>query len=395
MTNPTRKPLRLWPGVVIVILQLLIQYVVPRIWPDALIYGVFGALAGTVLVLLWWLFFSRAAWIERLGAVVVMVLALLVTRQLVDVSIATGAMGYLFPFLAIPGLGVALVLWAVATSRLSDGIRRATMVAAILIACGLWALVRTGGFTASNFHNDLHWRWTPTPEELLVAQARNNPAALPLVRTAAPAAAPYVSQPEVAAPAPAAAKTPEKQRVAHVGAPAAVPTTPAATESGPYWPGFRGPHRDDIVTGVRIKTDWTASPPAALWHRPVGPGWSSFAVEGDRIYTQEQRGPDEIVACYKLTTGEPVWAHARSRAVLGIERRPRSARHANSRQWPRVHIRRHRNRERARRARRRCGVVAQCRCRYGDEDATMGFRQLAVGDGRPGYRSHRRTVDRL
>lgn len=310
MTNPTRKPLRLWPGVVIVILQLLIQYVVPRIWPDALIYGVFGALAGTVLVLLWWLFFSRAAWIERLGAVVVMVLALLVTRQLVDVSIATGAMGYLFPFLAIPGLGVALVLWAVATSRLSDGIRRATMVAAILIACGLWALVRTGGFTASNFHNDLHWRWTPTPEELLVAQARNNPAALPLVRTAAPAAAPYVSQPEVAAPAPAAAKTPEKQRVAHVGAPAAVPTTPAATESGPYWPGFRGPHRDDIVTGVRIKTDWTASPPAALWHRPVGPGWSSFAVEGDRIYTQEQRGPDEIVACYKLTTGEPVWAHA-------------------------------------------------------------------------------------
>src|SRR2546430_13019565 len=67
--------------------------------------------------------------------------------------------------------------------------------------------------------------------------------------------------------------------------------------------------RSSVVTGVRIKPDGAPSPPVELWRRPVGPGWSSFAVGDGRLYTQEQRGDFEVVACYDETTGKPAWTH--------------------------------------------------------------------------------------
>ncbi len=305
--TPQKPPLRLWPGVVLVILQWLIRFGLPVVAPDAMPFGVIGGMVGGLAVVVWWVFFSRAPWSERLGAVALMIVALFATSRIVHESIRNGMMGMMLVISSIPALSLALVAWAVASRRLSAGPRRAAMVATILLACGGWTLVRTGGITGDG-SSDLHWRWTETPEERLLAHpgdepldsARGGPKALP--------------------PAPAAAETPKEQPVAKAGdEPAAPPAAPAAAKTEPSapvaantradWPGFRGPGRDSIIRGVRIETDWSKSPPVQMWRRPIGPGWSSFAVRGDLLYTQEQRGSDEVVACYKVSTGEPVWRH--------------------------------------------------------------------------------------
>jgi membrane associated rhomboid family serine protease len=63
-----QKPLRLWPGVVAVVLQWLAWSVVPIVVPEAAIYGVFAGVIAGLVVVVWWLFFSRAPWAERVGA---------------------------------------------------------------------------------------------------------------------------------------------------------------------------------------------------------------------------------------------------------------------------------------------------------------------------------------
>lgn len=76
------------------------------------------------------------------------------------------------------------------------------------------------------------------------------------------------------------------------------------------WPEYRGPRRDGIVEGVTLSRDFAANPPRELWKHPVDLGWGSFAIVGDYCWTMEQRVAQETVACYRLSTGVPVWEHS-------------------------------------------------------------------------------------
>ncbi len=270
-----RRPLRLWPGIAAMVLLLLSRFGVKLVIPGAhgFFLGMKMTFACALVVILWWLFLSRAAWVERLGGIVLLAVAFLAAAKLSHQSMWPAALATY----GMPILFLAFVVWAAATHHLPDRRRRIAMVATILMASGAWTLVRTDGVDGDHVFR-FKWRWSKTAEQLLLARAGDEPTVLSSV---------------------AAAAHPPRS-----------PQGDAVGETGAPWPGFRGSGRDGIVRGVRIATDWSQSPPVELWRRPVGPGWSSLAVAADLLYTQEQRGDHEVVACYSATTGKPVWQHS-------------------------------------------------------------------------------------
>jgi outer membrane protein assembly factor BamB len=284
---------------------------VPIFGMDAGVVGLIGSVVGTLGILIWWLFFSRAPWAERLGAVVVMIVAALATRAVADESIAGAGQGILIFLMGTQLMTLALVAWAVASRGLPVVARRVSMAVVLMAACGLFAIIRTDGVSSSLLGSDYRWRWTPTAEELLLARAASEPEPIP---PAPPAPTNPTASTPVDSPAPSAGAKPEAITPPAVDANklamsegSVVPDAQHASRA--EWPGFRGPARDSAIRGVTINSDWSASPPVQIWRKPIGPGWSSFAVHGDLIYTQEQRGDEEIVSCYRLSTGEPVWRH--------------------------------------------------------------------------------------
>jgi outer membrane protein assembly factor BamB len=76
------------------------------------------------------------------------------------------------------------------------------------------------------------------------------------------------------------------------------------------YPRFLGNGYWAEVKGVELETDWKAHPPQELWRHEIGAGWSAFAIAGNYAVTQEQRGENELVTCYRVQTGEPVWSHS-------------------------------------------------------------------------------------
>lgn len=98
--------------------------------------------------------------------------------------------------------------------------------------------------------------------------------------------------------------------------PTVVPTHPVASHqpfdvsTNARFPQFYGPNRDGVLPGPRLETNWSAQPPEVLWRQKIGAAWSGFAIVGNVAITQEQRGADECVVAYELTSGQPLWLHA-------------------------------------------------------------------------------------
>jgi outer membrane protein assembly factor BamB len=291
-----QKPVRLWPGIAAAAVLLVIRYLVPSVLPAWSEIGQIAGFAGAMVILVWWLFLSRARWFDRIGALVVMVVAVVVMRPLLHASIVGGAMGGMPYMLPIPAMCLAVVAWAVVARRWSSGRRFASLVVFLLLASGSTALLRTDGVGGGTLFQ-LQWRWTPTAEQRLLAEVKDDPI------SPAPSSTPVAST-ETKLEATAAPSSTPSRPAMNVEA-----TTGLVARRAPEWPGFRGPERSGGVQGLRINTDWSTSPPKEMWRRRIGPGWSSFAVDGDLFYTQEQRGEEELVACYRLSTGEPVWRH--------------------------------------------------------------------------------------
>jgi outer membrane protein assembly factor BamB len=220
-----------------------------------------GALA-TLLFAIWWLGASRIGWRERIGMFAVAVLVGVGVALLADKS----ALG----FMLMPGLPLVLTAWTlgfILVRHWRPG-QRVLVVASIL--CLGWAaflLVRTQG-VSGDFQYTLQWRMNPSPEQK------------------------YLQELE---------RTEQPRLPGHDG--------PGLTVGPGDWPGFRGPDRDGNLRGVRIATDWEASAPKLLWRRRIGPAWSSVAVVGERLFTQEQRGPQEAVVCLDAANGRTLWAH--------------------------------------------------------------------------------------
>ncbi len=260
------RPLWVWPAVGFVVLLWVIRTVTGQIKETTLpvmMVQFFGPTVIAGMILIWWAFFSRATVKEKIVGFFGFVVILVASIALAHPSIQVFGMLYSAIPWAITGFTVALV---VLRNKLSF---QRTTLALLTAACcfGYWDLVRMDAMLG-DFETTINWRWQPTAEEQFLKTADS------------------------------------RKKVGSEGA-----TFDSESLTNPEWPSFRGPNRDGIQPGIALASDWKTKPPRELWRIKVGPAWSSFSVAGNRLFTQEQRGEREVVACYDAESGAEVWIH--------------------------------------------------------------------------------------
>lgn len=173
------------------------------------------------------------------------------------------------PVLVAESSGMALVLMAIAWfaffSRLSGLVRGGILAAILLPLIGVFASIRDVEFTADMVATPV-FRWQKLQTQVV-----------------------------------------DEDRQKEAATPAAAITVPAVTSED--MPGYRGVNRDGIIAGPPIRENWSDAPPKELWKRPVGEGYSQFAVLGNLLTTLEQRAKGESVVCYAADSGRELWIH--------------------------------------------------------------------------------------
>ncbi len=88
----------------------------------------------------------------------------------------------------------------------------------------------------------------------------------------------------------------------------------ASTTEG-EWPQYRGPNRDNISTDKGLLDSWPADGPKLAWKQSgLGQGYSSVAIADGKLFTMGNRGNDEMLLAFNVSTGEPIWAAKTGRA---------------------------------------------------------------------------------
>ncbi|MBN1820808.1 MAG: hypothetical protein JW833_08825 [Prolixibacteraceae bacterium] len=98
MKPKKNKPIRLIPGIIIALLLILIRFVMPVVIPNTTEIGIMLSFLALPAVIIWWVFFSRVPVIERLTAIILMIVTLFISSNLLHESIKTGMQGMMYFF---------------------------------------------------------------------------------------------------------------------------------------------------------------------------------------------------------------------------------------------------------------------------------------------------------
>jgi outer membrane protein assembly factor BamB len=260
--NRTRRP---WISLILAGLGLA-AFFSPALWqqwPDTIpamptfMASMWGPGLATIAIAVGWLIGGSVPLRARFGY---LALAVLLVAGAVFAAHPTARFYVLMK--AVPLMTGVGVLFLFLAWRFSSEFRLRMVIVLAVLTLSPWLLFRFNGVTGQ-FGMDGQWRWHPDAEAAAAAYDTNTKAD-------------------------------------------ASTTEAILTVSETDWPCFRGPRQDGIVNGVQLG-DWQTQP-KELWRRPVGPGWSSFCIVGDRLYTQEQRKEEELVVCYRASTGAQLWA---------------------------------------------------------------------------------------